>query len=81
MDFKCQNGAEERVFDQVSEAAEEQTHCHTYHSVGFHDNPQQSAHSLKKNNKKKVPETSQTQHTMLKAHSVQIRDVNLLTRC
>lgn len=44
------NGAEERVFDQVSQAAGEQTHCHTYWSVGFHDNLQQSAHSLKNNN-------------------------------
>lgn len=30
MDSKCQNGDEEWVFDQVSEAGREQTHCHTY---------------------------------------------------
>lgn len=28
--FQGQNGEEERVFDQVSEAGREQTHCHTY---------------------------------------------------
>lgn len=38
MDFKCQNGDEEWVFDQVSEAGREQTHCHTYQRLDrFHD--------------------------------------------
>lgn len=35
MDLKCENGDEEWVFDQVSEAGKEQTHCHTYQSSAF----------------------------------------------
>lgn len=50
MDFKCQNGDEEWVFDQVSEAGREQTHCHTYQRLNrFHDYKMVTGIKSKKN--------------------------------
>lgn len=58
MDFKCQNGDEEWVFDQVSEAGREQTHCHTYQRLDcFHGYKKVTGIKSKKNSSsEKIPD-------------------------